>query len=125
MATDVVPAASAVLTPSDGKLLGSEATAFAAGDSLTVQNTGDVMVHIHVTTAGTGIVVALDSSNNVGLTLAVGDLILPPLDPAVFGTSVTITTATAIGSAAAFLVPEKFVNPDHNPFETDVTALDH
>jgi len=107
-----------------GRNLGVEATALAAGDTIIMQNNGDTAAHVNITTPGTGTVVALNAANNQALTLSAGNNLLGPYDPAIFGSTVTITTATAIGTVALYHVPTRFANGLHNPFEANPNALD-
>lgn len=96
----------------------------AAGDSISYQNNGDCILKLKITTAGTGTIVALNSANNQALTLAIGTLLLPPLDPAIFGSTVSITTATAVGTGALYRVAQRLPNALHNPFELVISAVD-
>lgn len=107
-------------TPNNVALLAtSEATAVAAGDTILYPNRGNDILRVVVTTAGTGTINALIPANNQAITLAIGDNLIGPLDPAIFGENVTITTATAIGSCALYVVANRFANGLHNPFETN------
>lgn len=125
MAVKTPPARSTNLHSQAGTLLAaSEATALAAGDSVVFQNTGNVILRIVVTTAGTGTIVALNAANNQALTLALGDNLIGPLDQAIFGNTVTVNTATAVGSVATYQVGARFPNGQRNPFETNPTAPD-
>lgn len=102
----------------------SEATALAAGDSIVYQNNGNTVVRVVVTVAGTGTVQALNAANNQPITLSVPGVLLGPYDPAIFGSAVTITTATATGSVALYNQSARYRNALCNPFETDVTKPD-
>lgn len=135
MTTVTLPATSTQLctSASAGANLGTETTTFAAGNTIAFVNTGNVIVHLHITTSGTGTVNALSSGNNVSLTLtATGDCLLGPFPQGVFGSgTVTITTATAVGSGALYVLPTPSngyafsANALHNPFETSATAADY
>lgn len=126
MANKTPPARTSTLhTPNTIALLAAaEATAIAAGDTITFQNSGNVILRFVVTTPGTGTIVALNPANNVALTLAAGDNLIGPLDPVVFGTTVTITTASAVGSCAVYVTASRFVNAVHNPFAVSAIAVD-
>lgn len=124
MANKTPPAASAGLHTAAGRALAAEATAVAAGDTIIYQNNGDTVVHVNVTTPGTGVVTAINPANNQAVTLTAGNNLLGPYDPAIFGSTVTITTATAIGSVGLYHMPTRFANALHNPFETNPNALD-
>lgn len=133
MTTQNIPAAAAALcsSASTGTNLGAETTTFTAGQTLNIlQNNGNMILHLHVTTSGTGTVNALASGNNVSLTLtATGDTLLGPFPTAVFGNTFTISLTSAAGSAACYSVPQiggiaLSANGWHNPFETSVTAAD-
>lgn len=102
----------------------TEPTAFAAGNSIVYQNNGNTVLRIVCTTAGTGTVVALVSANNQAVTLPIGETLLGPYDQGVYGQSVTITTATAIGTVGTYILPGRFANGLRNPFETSTTAID-
>lgn len=104
----------------------SSGTSFAAGDSFTFANNGHTLLVLHVTTSGTGTIEALDSGDDVDMTLtATADYVIGPLDPSVFGSSVTVTTATAVGDYATFDRTASFHNALHNPFESTDTAPDY
>src|SRR5262245_43723331 len=118
------PPASSALHSTAGRTLGVEATALAAGNTIVFQNNGDTALHINGTTAGTGTVVALIPANNVSITIALGNNVYGPFDPAVFGSTVTVTTATAVGSAALYHMPTRTPNGLRNPFETNANAVD-
>ena len=118
------PRTSVLHSPSGVTPPASEANAFAAGNSIVYQNNGNFVLRIVCTTAGTGTVVALNAANNQALTLPIGETLVGPLDPGVFGSVVTITTATAIGSTALYALPGRFLNGLRNPFETVATAAD-
>ena len=118
------PAASAALHSAAGRTLGTEATALAAGNSIVFQNTGDIAVHINATTAGTGIVQGLVSANNQSITIGSGNNLFGPYDQSLYGSTVTITTATAVGSVALYHMPSRLPNGLHNPFETNANAAD-
>ena len=130
-----VPAASAPLSTSASTAnLGAETTTYAAGITLVVtRNNGNTLLHLHTTTSGTGTINALLPANNVSLTLtATGDLICGPFPTAIFGNTFTITTATAVGSVAAYALPAapgvavgSSPNGQHNPFESNVYAADY
>lgn len=124
MANKTPPAASTGLHSAAGKTLAAEATALAAGDTIVVQNNGDTAIHIFGTLAGTGTVHALNAANNVAITIGTGPNLFGPYDPAVFGSSFTITTATATGSVALYHIPARARNALSNPFETNPAALD-
>jgi hypothetical protein len=97
----------------------------AAGDSISYQNNGDCVLKLQVTTSCTGTVQALSAPNNVALTLTSGQtLLLGPYDPAVFGQMVSITTATAVGTAALYWLTPRYPNGLRNPFETNPAAVD-
>lgn len=102
----------------------SEATALAAGDTITYQNNGNTVLRIAVTLAGTGTVQGLNAANNQAITISTPEMLLGPYDPAIYGSTVTITTATATGSVALYNMPPRFSNALCNPFETDVTKPD-
>lgn len=110
--------------PNGGLLSASEATAVAAGDTIVVQNNGNQIIRFVVTTAGTGTVVALNSANNIALTFSVGENLLGPYDPSLFGSTLTITTAAAVGSVGLYAVGSRYPNALRNPFETNPTAVD-
>lgn len=118
------PAASAPLHSTTGKNLGTEATTIAAGDTIIFQNNGDTAVHINATTPGTGTVLGLNAANNIAITIASGNNLFGPYDQSLYGQTVTITTATAVGSVALYHVPQRLANGLHNPFETNPNALD-
>lgn len=125
MATKTPPPRSTTLHSAAGTLLAaSEATSLAAGDTIQYQNTGNVLLRVVVTTAGTGTVQGLNAANNIPLTLAVGNNLLGPYDPTLYGSTVNITTATAIGSVATYIIGTRFLNGQRNPFETDATKPD-
>lgn len=122
-----VPAAGTrTLSAPAGTVIDGAETDFtlAAGDSISYQNNGDCVLKLKITTAGTGTIVALNAANNQALTLAIGTLLLPPLDPSIFGSTVSITTATAVGTGALYRVAPRFPNALHNGFETVITAVD-
>lgn len=102
----------------------SEATALAAGDTIIVQNNGNTIIRVAVTLAGTATVQALNPANNQAVTLSTPETLIGPLDPAVFGSTVSITTATATGSVGLYALPARKPNPLCNPFETDGTKQD-
>lgn len=125
MALKIPPPRPTPLHTASGNLLATaEATALAAGDTIQYQNTGNVILRIVVTTAGTGTINALNAANNQAVTLSIGDVLIGPLDPAIFGYNVSITTATAVGTVATYLMPTRFANGARNPFETSVIAPD-
>ena len=106
-------------------LAASEATAIAAGDTIIHQNNGNTVVRVVATTGGTGTVKGLITpANDQAVTLAVGDNLLGPFDPAIFGSTVTITTATAVGSVALYQMAPRIPNGLSNPFETNAAAPD-
>jgi hypothetical protein len=102
----------------------SEATAVVAGDTIVYQNNGNDVLRFAVTLAGTATVVALNAANNQALTISTPEMLLGPYDPAIFGQTVTITTATCTGSVALYKMPARTSNGLANPFETVVTAAD-
>lgn len=102
----------------------SEATAIAAGDTIIFQNDGGTTLRFVVTLAGTGTVQALNAANNVALTISTPEMTLGPYDPAIFGSTVTITTATATGSVALYKMVKRIPNGLCNPFETNASAPD-
>ena len=103
----------------------SEATALAAGDTIIFQNNGNTVLRIAVTLAGTGTIKGLITpGNDQAITIATPEMLIGPLDPAVFGTTVTITTATATGTLALYNMPPRIANALCNPFETDPTKPD-
>jgi hypothetical protein len=102
----------------------SEATALAAGDTIIFQNNGNTVLRIAVTLAGTGTILGLVSANNQAITISTPEMLIGPLDPAVFGSTVTITTATATGSVALYNMPTRYRNALLNPFETNVVNPD-
>lgn len=125
MANKTPPARTTTLhNPAGSLLASSEATALAAGDTVLIQNNGNTVAHFKITTAGTGTVVAINSANNQAITLALGDVLAGPWDPAVFGSTVTITTAAAIGSVGLYTTTQRFRNAAANPFELNATAPD-
>lgn len=124
MANKTPPAASAPLHSAAGRNLGVEATSVAAGDTIIVQNNGDTAIHVNATTPGTGTVVALVSANNQAITIASGNNLFGPYDPAIFGSTITITTASAIGSVALYHSAPRVANGLHNPFEANANAID-
>lgn len=131
------PAAAATLHMSSGRSLGTEATTFTAGQSLTFPNSGNTVLHVNATLAGTAVVQGLIPANNVNVTLALGNNLLGPYPQALYGQTVTVTTATATGSAAAYAMPTQIpagyaannqvyaANGLHNPFETNPLATDY
>lgn len=128
MANQAIPASSTVLCTTAGLVFGAETTTFTTGNgTLTFQNTGNLLLHFHITTQGTSLLfTALSSGNNVTYTTTgTGDVIIGPFDPNLFGTAITITNTGVAGSVAAYVTPAKFPNGDHNPFETTATALDY
>jgi len=124
MANKTPPAASTPLHTQAGKNLGSETTTIAAGDTVIFQNNGDTAVHINATTPGTGTVTALVPANNQAITIASGNNLFGPFDQGIFGNTVTITTATAVGSVALYHIPTRLPNGLRNPFETNANAAD-
>jgi CubicO group peptidase (beta-lactamase class C family) len=124
VANKTPPAASTPLHTQTGKTLAAEATSLAAGDSIIFQNNGDTTVHIFGTLAGTGTVTALIPANNLAITIATGSNLFGPFDQAIFGKTVTITTATATGSVALYHIPTRLPNGLRNPFETNAAAAD-
>lgn len=125
MANKTPPARTQPLHAQPGVVLpSSEATAIAAGDTIVYQNNGDTILRFVVTLAGTGTIVALNSANNVALTISTPEMNIGPLDPAVFGSTVTITTATATGSVALYKMVPRNRNGLANPFETNGAAPD-
>lgn len=116
--TNALHTAAGVTPPS------SEPTAFTAGQGIVYQNNGNAILRIVCTTAGTGTIVALSSGNNQSLTLPVGETLIGPLDPSIFGSTVTITTATAVGSSGLYTITNRFLNGLRNPFENSPTAAD-
>lgn len=125
MAIKTPPARSNMLhTPAGVTPPASETTTVAAGDTIQCQNNGNTIVRVVCTTAGTGTVVALNSANNQAVTLASGENLLGPYDPAVFGNTLTINTTTAIGSVALYLMPTRYANGWRNPFEASAIAAD-
>jgi hypothetical protein len=118
------PAAAAALHTPAGRALGVEATTLAAGDTIIMQNNGDTAAHVNITTPGTATAVALNSANNQAITLATGNNLLGPYDPGIFGSTVTITTATAVGTVALYHIPPRFSNGLRNPFEANPNAID-
>lgn len=102
----------------------AEATALAAGNTIVFQNNGNTICRIQAGVAGTGTVVALNAANNQAVTIATPETLVGPLDPAVFGQTVTITTATATGTVALYQVPPRYANGLRNPFETNAAAVD-
>jgi len=107
-----------------GKNLVAESTTLAAGDTIIVQNNGDTVIHVFGTLGGTGTVHALNAANNLAITINTGPNLFGPYDPSVFGSSFTITTATATGSVALYHIPARKPNPLCNPFETNSAAPD-
>jgi hypothetical protein len=125
MTTITPPARNTTLHTAAGSLLvTTEATTLTAGETIVFQNTGNVVLHLHITTAGTGTVDALVGANNQAVTLSVGDMLLGPYDPAIFGETITMTTATAVGTVATYLISGRFLNGLRNPFETNTAAAD-
>lgn len=119
------PAASTPAHTQAGVNLTTETTTFTAGQTLQFQNNGNTVVHIQATIAGTGTVNALVSANNQSITIASGANLYGPFPQATFGTSPTITTATATGSVACYQQVPMGVNGTHNPFEATATATDY
>jgi hypothetical protein len=118
------PAASAALHSAAGRALGVEATSLAATNTIVFQNNGDTALHINATTAGTGTVLGLLAANNQAITIASGNNVYGPFDQAIFGQTVSVTTATAVGSVALYHIPPRVANGLHNPFETNANAAD-
>ena len=103
----------------------SEATSLAAGDTIIYQNNGNTILRIAVTLAGTGTIKGLITpANDQAITISTPEMFIGPLDPAVFGSTVTITTATATGSLALYNTAARVPNALANPFETDATKPD-
>ena len=103
----------------------SEATSIVAGDTIVYQNNGNTVLRFAVTLAGTATVKGLITpANDQALTISTPEMLLGPYDPAVYGTTVTITTATCTGSVALYNMPPRIANALANPFETDVTKPD-
>lgn len=102
----------------------SEATALAAGDTIVFQNNGNTLLRIAVTLAGTGTVQGLKAADNQAITISTPETFLGPYDPAIYGSTVTITTATATGSIALYTQAPRIPNGLANPFETDPTKPD-
>jgi len=128
MANQAIPNTSTALCSTTALLFGAETTTFTTGNgTLTFQNTGSILLHFHLTTQGTSLVFgALSSSNNVTYTTTgTGEVIIGPFDPYVFGTAITITNTGVAGSVAAYVIPSKYPNGEHNPFETSASALDY
>jgi hypothetical protein len=107
-----------------GRALGTESTAFTAGQSLTFQNAGDTALHVNATTAGTGVVQGLLPANNQSITIALGNNLFGPFDQSLYGQTVTVTTATAVGSAALYHMPARLPNGLHSPFQLNPNAVD-
>lgn len=125
MANKTPPARTTQLSALAGTVLpASEATAIAAGDTIIFQNNGNTILRIAVTLAGTGTITALNAANNQALTLSTPEMLIGPLDPGVFGSTVTITTATATGSCALYVLPTRYANGYCNPFETNAANPD-
>lgn len=125
MANKTPPARTNNLHGASGVVLpASEATTIAAGDTIVFQNNGDTLLRFVVTLAGTGTIQALNAANNVALTISTPEMNIGPLDPAVFGSTVTITTATATGSVALYKMAPRNRNGLANPFETNGAAVD-
>jgi hypothetical protein len=125
MANKTPSAASTPLHSTTGKLLGTESTTLAAGDTILVQNSGDTVVHINATTAGTGTVKGLITpGNDQAITIGLGNNLFGPYDQAIFGQTLTITTATAVGSVGLYHSVPRLTNGLHNPFETSSSAPD-
>lgn len=124
--TNITPPAraNALHTPAGVTPAASEATALAAGNSIVFQNNGNTIVRIQAGVAGTGTVTALNSANNQAITISTPETLVGPLDPAVFGSTVTITTATATGTVGLYEVPPRYANGLRNPFETNAAAVD-
>jgi hypothetical protein len=125
MANKTPPARNQLTHSKTGVVLpASEATAIAAGDTIIFQNNGNTILRLAVTLAGTGTILGLVSANNQALTLSTPEMLIGPLDPGVYGSTVTITTATATGSCALYNMPPRFSNGYCNPFETNVVNPD-
>ena len=125
MANKTPPARNQPLHGKTGVVLpASEATALAAGDTIVYQNNGNTILRIAVTLAGTGTVQGLNAANNQAITISTPEVLLGPYDPAVYGSTVTITTATATGSIALYNQAPRIPNGLANPFETDPTKPD-
>lgn len=91
--------------------------AFVAGDTLTSLNNGDVIIVLHVTTAGTATLEGAAPAENIALTLPVGTTLLGPFDQAAYGMQVNVTVGTAAGSAILKFVTPRFPNGRRNPFQ--------
>lgn len=97
-----------------------------AGNTLTWPNNGLTLIHFHITTAGADTIPGLLSANNVTVTFpSIGEFVLGPFDPFVYGFSIVMTTVNNAGSALLYLVPLRFPNGEHNPFETSSAAIDY
>ena len=77
-----------------------------------------------MTLAGTGTIQGLNAADNQALTLSTPEMLVGPLDPGVYGSTVSITTATATGSVALYNMPTRYANALLNPFETNAAAPD-
>lgn len=126
MANKTPPARNQPLHAPAGVVLpASEATALAAGDTIIFQNNGNTILRVAVTLAGTATIKGLITpANDQAVTLSTPGVLIGPLDPGVFGSTVTITTATATGSVALYNMPPRYRNALCNAFETDVTKPD-
>ena len=126
MANKTPPAAANPLHSLTGVLLpAAEATALAAGDTIIYQNNGNTVLRVVATTPGTGTIKGLITpGNDQAVTFASGTTLIGPLDPAIYGSTVTITTATAIGSVGCYLMVKRIANGLFNPFETNAAAPD-
>jgi streptogramin lyase len=117
-------------TISDGSSLTGT---LSAGDSFTLANNGSTVLALYITTSGTGTIDAIASANDVAMTFtATATYVIGPLDPTVFGTSVTISTTTAAGKYETFAVNECVAGGQpppfgalHNPFEATATNPDY
>lgn len=118
------PTTSPVHSAAGTALPTTESTTLSAGDTVVFQNNGNTLVRIAATTAGTGTVEALNSANNEAITIASGSNLFGPYDPGVFGETVTITTATAVGTVGLYIMGTRYPNGLRNPFETTADARD-
>jgi hypothetical protein len=126
MGNKTPPARSTLTHTKAGTVLpASEATAIAAADTIIFQNNGNTILRFVLTLAGTATVKGtITPANDLAVTLTAPEMLLGPFDPGIFGTTVTITTATATGSVALYNMPPRYGNALCNPFQTDSTKPD-